>query len=300
MKILVIGDFHGKFQKKFGTLVKKEKIDLVVSLGDYSPFHYRKLWFKHCYGKDVELWEVIGKKKWKELILKDLKMAENSLNGLNKLPVPVYTVLGNIDWPAVDDISDFESSDNKSKKNNHPNYERTNALAKRIEKYKNIKRFDYKALKFGDYVFIGMRGHSVPGYVKSKAYRKHRKILDNLFKKFRKENKEGKVIFVSHNIAYDTKLDKISMKAINFIRKNIKRKSKKKPNRHYGSKMARRVINRWQPFLHLGGHIHESVGKDNLGRTVLVNPGAAHEGRAVVIELSDEKKGKIKNLRFVK
>lgn len=298
MKILVVGDFHGEFPKWIPKLVKEKNINLVISLGDYPPFHYRKLWFKHCYHKDVKLWEVIGKKKYKELVMKDLKMAENSLRGLNNLSVPVYTVLGNIDWSSPDDISDFESSDNKSKKNNMPSYDRKDKLSKRMKKYKNIKRFDYKSLRFGDYVFIGMRGHSIPGKVKSKAYRKHRKILDNFFKKFRKENKEGKVIFVSHNIANNTKLDKISIKAIKFALKSSGKDYNKKieeSKRHYGSKLARRVINSHQPILSLGGHIHEAWGKDKVGKTTLINPGAAHDGRGVIVEIDS---GKIKNIKF--
>ena len=298
MKILVIGDFHGEFPKWIPNLVKEENVDLVISLGDYPPFHYRKLWFKHCYNKDIELWEVIGKKKYKELIMKDLKMAENSLRGLNNLSVPVYTVLGNIDWPSTDDISDFESSDNKSKKNNMPSYDRKDKLSKRMGKYKNIKRFDYKALRFRDYVFIGMRGHSIPGKVKSKAYRKHRKILNNLFKKFRKENREGKIIFVSHNIANNTKLDRLSVKAIKFALKSAGKdynKKIKESKRHYGSKLARRVINTYQPLLSFGGHIHEAWGKDKIGKTILINPGAAHERKAVILELDN---GKVKGVKF--
>jgi len=252
MKLLVIGDFHGKFPKKFETLIKKEKIDLVISLGDYPPFHYRKLWFKHCYGKDVELWEVIGKAKYKKLIMKDLQMAENALKKLNKLQVPVYTVLGNIDWPSADDIIDEETF---GKHDSMPNFDRKETLAKRMKKYKNIHRFDYKILKFQDYVFIGMRGHSIPGLVKSEAFRKHRRILDKLFKKLKKENKQRKIIFVSHNIAHNTKLDKISIKKIKNVLKGRygKRLKKKKLVEHYGSKMARRIINTYQPVLHLGG-----------------------------------------------
>ena len=106
MKILAIGDFHGTFPNKFYKIIDSEKVDFVISLGDYPPFHYRKLWFKHCYGKDVELQEVIGKKKYKELVIEDLRRAEISLKKLNSVKVPVFTVLGNIDWPAVDDIID--------------------------------------------------------------------------------------------------------------------------------------------------------------------------------------------------
>lgn len=299
MKILAIGDFHGKFPKKFEKMIKKEKIDLVVSLGDYPPLHYRKLWFKHCYGKDVELWEVIGKKKYRQLVMEDMRRAEIALKALNSLPIPVFTVLGNIDYPSSDDLGDYL----EERKSTMPNWDKKDLLAKRLGKYKNIKRFDYSYVKFKDYVFIGMRGHSVPGHVKSRAYRKHRAKLERLFKKFSKENKKGKIIFVSHNIAYDTKLDKISIRTLKtalkgYYGEKLKKKMKsKRLKRHYGSKMARRIINRYHPILHIGGHIHESWGKQKLGRTILINPGAAHEGKAVVIEVE---KGKVKKVKFVK
>lgn len=287
MRILAIGDFHGSFPKKFNSLVKKEKIDLVVSNGDYPPFSYRKLWFKNCYGTDKELWMFIGKKKYKKLIADDLKKGENSLKALNKLPVPVITVLGNIDWPAPDDIADMLSSNLKSKRNNQPNWDTKDNFAKRLKKYKNIKRFDYSYFRFKDYIFIGMRGHSVPGNVKSKAFRKHRIKLDKLFKKFRKENKDKKVIFVSHNVPYNTKLDKITSKEAHESARG----------KHFGSKLARRIINTYQPIISIGGHIHEHQGKQKLKNTLAINTGSAHEGKAVIIYISD--KGKIKT-KFVK
>jgi len=271
MKLLVVGDFHGKFPKKFENMIKKQKIDLVVSLGDYAPFAYRKLWFEYCYGKDVELWEIIGKKKYGELVRKDLDSAEGVLKKLNKLPVPVFTVLGNIDWPEPDDIMDLGS-----KGKTMPNWDEKEMLVKRMKKYKNIRRIDYKAVRFGDYVFVGMRGHSAPGKPRSKAFSKHKKILEMLFKKYRKENKEGRVVFVSHIIPYDTKLDKISMTA-----------HKKVRGKHYGSKLVRWAIKKFQPLVAFGGHIHEGMGKDKIGETVVINPGAAHEGHGVVLELVD-------------
>ncbi len=291
MKILAIGDFHGGFPNKFYKIIDKEKIDLVVSLGDYPPFHYRKLWFKHCYGKPVELWQVIGKKRYRKIVMKDMTMAENALKKLNKVKVPVFTVLGNIDYPNPNDIGDYPLIFIKGQ----PNWEKVNLFTKRLGKYKNIHRFDYKALKFDNYIFIGMRGHSVPGRVKSKAFRKHKKILDKLFNKYKKE----KIIFVSHVTPYKTKLDKIGLKQLKMALKGYYGKTirKKKFKRHYGSKMAKRIINKYHPLLHLGGHIHESWGKDKIGETVLVNPGAAHEGKAAIIELNDGKIGKIKFIR---
>jgi len=287
MRILVIGDFHGKFQDKWEKIIKKDKIDLLVSNGDYLPFAYRKLWFKHCYGKDIGLWEVIGLKQYRKLVLDDLKAGEKVLKKLDKLRIPVFTVLGNIDWPMPDDISDYTSSNNKSKvKNNNPGFDRKENFAKLMKKYKNIHRIDYSFAELDDYVFIGMRGHSFPGHVKSKPFRNHRKKLDKLFKKFSIENKNRKVIFVSHNVPYNTKLDKITSKKAHKFAKG----------KHFGSKLTRRVIESYQPVLAIGGHIHESKGKQKLGKTLVINPGASHEGNGVIVDID---KGKIK-VRFIK
>lgn len=278
MKLLVIGDFHGMFPKKFERLIKKEKIDLVVSNGDFFPFIYRDLWFKHCYRTDMELWEAIGKKKTRDLVEKDLLAGEKALKKINNLEVPVISVVGNIDHLGVAYNDQYDSSVwGKSEWNWYDQ----NFFDKIIKKYPKLKRFDYSFIEFDEYVFIGARGGTSPGNVKSASYKKHRKILDRLFKCF----KNKKVIFVSHNVPYNTKLDKIGMKAHVAVR-----------GKHFGSKLIRRVIDTWQPLLHLGGHIHEGRGMQRLGKTICVNPGAAHEGQAAVITLN----GKKAKVRFIK
>ena len=283
MKILAVGDFNGKFPKKYENIIKREKIDVVISDGDYPPFSIKKLFFKHVYGKEnVDLWEVIGKKKYKTMRVKDLKAGENVFKKLNKLSIPVFTVLGNHDYPS-NDIWDYKRKKSEWKFAEYEEFYLSNAL----KKYKNITRFDYKFIKFKGFVFIGARGHSISGRVKSKAYKKHRKKLEKLFKKFNKINKEGKVIFVSHNVPYNTKLDKVTAKyAHNLIK-----------NRHVGSKMFRRIIDKFQPVLHIAGHVDEGMGKQKLGRTLAVNCGAIHDGHGAIIEITE--KGKV-NVKFLK
>lgn len=269
MKLLAIGDFHGTFPKKFENLIEKEKIDLVVSNGDFFPFIYRKLWFRHCYRADVNLWDVIGRKKYIFLVKKDLALGDKALRKLNSVPVPVITVVGNIDYTPLQD-----SYDERPPKDDLRRQDLLNPL---LKKYHNIRRFDYSSFVFGNYVFIGSYGGSSPGLVKSKNYKRYRKKLDALFKRF----KGKQIIFVSHNVPYNTKLDKIGRHAHIAVR-----------GKHYGSKLVRRVIDRWQPLVHIGGHIHEGRGKQLLGKTLCVNPGAAHEGQAAVIAL-DAKKVKV-------
>jgi len=274
MKILATGDFHGTFPKKFEKIIKREKIELVVSNGDFQPFLYRDLWFKHCYASDKNLWDVIGKEKYKKLILRDLKETEKALRKLNDLPVPVITVLGNVDSTRTNDVYDLKKPTGKK----YWALDYQDFFSPLLKKYPHIQRFDYSYFAFGDYVFIGMNGGSNIGKVKSKAYRKSRRVLDKLFRKFKKENKERKIIFVSHNSPYNSKLDLVGKKA-----------HAKVAGKHIGSKLMRRIIDKYNPLLTISGHIHESKGMQKLGRTMCVNPGSAHEGQGAIIELNGKK-----------
>ncbi|MGY4884588.1 MAG: metallophosphoesterase family protein [Nanobdellota archaeon] len=286
MKILVIGDFHGEFPKFIPKFIKKEKVDLIISTGDYSPFSTKKLFFKYVYGKkDVELWEIIGKKKYRKMTSRDHKKGENVIKKLNSLPVPIITVLGNHDYSLPDDVTDIEKP---------PllrfwkwDWDERTIVSKFIDKMQNIKKIDYNYLKFRGLVFVGARGHSFPGHVKSKAYKKSRKKLESIFIKFRKENKEGKLIFISHVPPYKTKIDLIHAKDAH----------KKVKGKHYGSKLFRRILKKYQPLLSISGHIEESKGKDKIGKTIILNAGSTHHEDYVLIDL-DENKGKINNIKF--
>jgi len=270
MKLLAIGDFHGRFPKKILKIIKKEKIDALLSNGDYLPFYYRKLWFKYCYGKDTELWEVIGKNKLKERIIRDLKAGERVFKQLNKLKIPVITVLGNVDkgkWSEAVDMKRRKWS-----------WEDQDFFAPLFKKYRHIKDIQYSYTKLRDFIIIGGGPSSFPGKVKSKMYKKLLNLLKTNFKKFRKENKEGKVIFLSHNVPYNTKLDKVGIQAHKAVR-----------GKHVGSKLVRKVIDKFHPVIHIGGHIHESRGTQKLGKTLAINPGAIHEGHYAIINIEDGK-----------
>jgi len=66
-----------------------------------------------------------------------------------------------------------------------------------------------------------------------------------------------------------------------------------------GSKAVRKTIEKYQPFLGLHGHIHESSGSMKIGRTHCVNPGSEYaEGilRAFLIEFKDTKIAKLQRI----
>lgn len=282
MRILAIGDFHGKYPKKLDHLLKKYSPDLIISIGDYKPNSLRKLFFKHVYAQDkMELWDVVGKRKFKESVRKDFRAAERVVKRLDRLRIPVYSVFGNNDWSKWPDAADRLV---EKRWRNKWHWMRQDFWKPILKDINNVKFFDYSSFRFGDYIFIGGGQSSFPGHVQSKNYRNLRKKMNNLFNKYKEENRERRVIFVSHNVPYNTKLDLITAKDAH----------KRAKGKHYGSKIVRRVIEGHKPVLHIAGHIHEGYGKDKLGKTVLINVGSITDGNAAVIDLPESLKRKLK------
>ena len=68
---------------------------------------------------------------------------------------------------------------------------------------------------------------------------------------------------------------------------------------HVGSEGIRKIIEETQPTLNVCGHVHESIGQDKIGDTVVVNPGDAANGHACLLELTDEEiKNKNVNIKI--
>ena len=78
----------------------------------------------------------------------------------------------------------------------------------------------------------------------------------------------GPVVLVSHQPPHGTRCDRVFRL------------------KHVGSKSVRRLIEELQPDLVLCGHIHESRGRDTIGRSVIVNPGPWKSGRFLRLEAS--------------
>jgi uncharacterized protein len=76
-------------------------------------------------------------------------------------------------------------------------------------------------------------------------------------------------VFVPHAPPYDTKLDKVLL------------------GKHVGSTAVRTFVEEKQPDVLVCGHIHESRGLDKLGKTQMVNCGAAGRGHYACIELGE-------------
>lgn len=85
-------------------------------------------------------------------------------------------------------------------------------------------------------------------------------LADLLDAGFARIDKGADFILVSHTPPVRTKTDRL------------------RNGRHVGSTAVRKFIEEKQPLLCLTGHIHESRGRDHIGRTLVLNPGMVKDG----------------------
>lgn len=93
--------------------------------------------------------------------------------------------------------------------------------------------------------------------------------IDKILNRFKKKKEARFHILLTHSPPAKTKLDKIFL------------------GLHVGSKAIRKFIEKFQPDLVICGHIHESMGSDKIGKTVIINPGPFPK-HYVVINLEEK------------
>jgi uncharacterized protein len=79
------------------------------------------------------------------------------------------------------------------------------------------------------------------------------------------------MVLVSHQPPYNCKNDEVE------------------PGIHVGSHSISSFIESESPLLCLTGHIHEGIGIDKIGRTMVVNPGPFRSGHYAIISILEEK-----------
>lgn len=272
MKILVIGDLEGKVPKKLTRkFIIKNKIDFIISPGDFADSReLAAAVFKYWY-KSLE--DVLGAKKFNKIIKKQYDSGVSVLKKLDKINVPIYAILGN---------HDYNENGNMNFLGKYKRLKLHSSYGKIIGKMKNIKYMNKKAVKVGkykivfhddDYRFINSERYLKGGYSK-KEIDKTNRIRNNYMKDLTKLMRHDKnIILVTHRPPYKTKLDKI-----------VNAKSPRN-GEHVGDVPIRHMIEKYQPVLHICGHMHEGRGKCKLGRTLVVNSGFGQKGEAVIIDL---------------
>ena len=285
MKILVIGDFHGKFPEKLKREVLKKEFDFIVGVGDYAGIDEWYSYIKYILGlkdktKRKSAKEFFGKEKFRKLMKKDFKAGEQVLLFLDSLEKPGFFVFGNGDdeWYNYP----FSKKILQSKKRNLNFLKKINNLQEMTYKVKNYKGISF--LGFGGYMDAAANKSARTKEWQTKVEVRNKKAknkMNSLIKKVRSNS-----IFIFHYPPFGV-FDKILDKKNPFYRGRT------------GVDFFRKVILKKKPLLVLCGHMHENYGRAKIGKTIVVNPGAAVEGKAAIIEI-DEQKGKVKKIEFLK
>jgi len=305
MKFLIIGDLHGSKPK-----IHFKDFDAIIAPGDFCSDKIRKYmkgWMEardkkgRRYKDDVDfLIDKYGKRFVEKIHKESLQIGIKVLEYLNSFGKPVFIIPGN--WDDSYGKVKQPSRDAKPLQNilyvhklmysEHTNKKLTKGL-------KNIIDCQFRLINFKDFNFLGyglsmvpeIKGKkSVTKKVKGKLSKKEFKIAlksyNNLFSKLeergKKADSEKSLIFLSHNMPYDTKFDKI-IKPGTIVH-----------GAHYGSVVARDFILKYKPLVCIGGHMHEYFGKFKMGRTTVINAGFGPK----VNTLLEIENGKIKKLEF--
>lgn len=279
MKILAISDFDNGMPKGLERIIDKENPDVILAGGDLCyGTKIRKAMFANYDGKKT-WYDAIGRGKAAKLLRESAAFGNKVLKILNGAGVPVLLVYGN--------------NDRTGYKKEKWAFAKKDLYTHFVRKYKNVVDIDQRVYKYGGCYFVGYgRGCSSPempmykvqaqGKTKKdiafakKKFKKTLKSVDRLFQKVDPYN----TVFLVHNVPFNTKLDKITSK---FAPAAVRGK-------HYGSLVARKIIEKYQPPLCIGGHMHEGYGKAKIGRTTCINNGEAVKNQYAVIEIG---KGKL-------
>ena len=134
------------------------------------------------------------------------------------------------------------------------NHETNPSLTKVCQKTEFAVNIHKKLYLINNYLFFGF---GLGGFVEKNLE------LEELIPKIKKISKGKKLIFVTHQPPYKTKLDHLD-------------------SVYVGNKSIRKVIEKTRPILSICGHLHENENKiDKINSTIVINPG--HRGKIIQV-----------------
>lgn len=305
VRILVIGDLHGR-----KPIIKFKDFDCIVQVGDvcddreFRPY-LNKLFNLLKQGKEVPgidefIISQIGKKNFIKIINASISKGHGILQYLNSFEKPVFFVPGNWDESyGKTRIKDMDKRVYNYMKAFNDFYLYGKANKKLMKGLDNVHDCHFHNYSFKSVNFIGYGLSSGPELLENRKrsieltnseIKIMKKEINKLYLKlkieYNKLNKKYPLFFISHNVPFKTKLDV------------VKNKNSYAHKMHLGSSIARKFCLDYKPLICVGGHIHEGVGKDKLGKTLVINPGFGKNAQ-VLIDI-DEKNGRIRKVEFYK
>ena len=148
--------------------------------------------------------------------------------------------------------------------------------------FNNVKCIHGEGVIYNDLVFMGVGGSSITPFNTpfEMSEEKIAEILQSCLKSLSDKIGERKIILISHPPPKNTKLDRTVLGI------------------HAGSVSVRRFIEEHSPLLTLCGHIHEAKGRDQIGRTLIINLGSAKWGNYAVVNVEKKVNVKLQTLKI--
>jgi len=280
MKILAIGDFHGKFPVKLQKIAKG--VDLILSTGDFANADkIRKLIFKNW--TDKKWYDVVGLKKARKMEKESFVSGFKILKKLNSFNKKVFFVWGNTDF-----YKDYRTSE--------PQEIMPGFYNDKLKNMKNLKLIHKRKYLNKDLEIVGHGGYvDVTEFVKNPVD-KDRKKQKKRLKRYRRDEQKLKKLFSSKRPKKGF-IFLIHYTPLNIFDK-VKYPGSPMNGKHVGWEPYNKIIKKYEPKLVICGHMHEYQGKKKLGNTMIIATGAAQNGQAAIIEIEDKTK-KIKSVEFI-
>ena len=282
MRFVVIGDLHGQKPE-----IYYQSFDAIIAPGDFCPTEeLREFYFKILEERQKDpnyskqWYDLAGKKRARRLVKESLERGREVLEHLDSFGVPVYVIPGNADWAYCEDKWKFLDKDY------YHDY--------LLKDLKNVVDCHNKFVVINDELcIVGYGAHSFPELPQhaedmamltpakfkklEEEYEKKKEILVKCFRQRKSGRNKRRAIFLTHNVPFNTVLDKITWK--------------KSPRcgQHQGSVLAREMVEVYRPPVCICGHMHEHFGACKIGKTTVINAG--YGGKVNVwLELNDKKK----------
>ncbi len=289
MKLLIIGDFHGRLSSNLASKIKKISPDIILSPGDFcGSKKLSQFFFDKIYGKKEEETSLVDILIYKALGLISLEAGRYLIRKIKSFGFPIFAIRGN--WDPTPWGHDLTSKLNREDREE----------IKAFEKLEN-KKFSFVDMSFKEFdsfVLVGGASSSSSQRIKKKMverlmneenlsleeakenvvllkrnWDKRQELYDKNFKRALEIRKKSgkKIIFLTHNCPYKTKLDR--------VKKGIAR------GKHCGSYQEKLVVQRYKPDFVFCGHIHEGFGVDRIGKSRIYNVGSALNSKFVVLDI---------------
>lgn len=274
-RFLIIGDLHGRMPRLYA-----KRFDAIIAPGDFCSDESRTYIFEAMRRKQKnprfkkDWTDLAGKRKASNIIAYQLFRGRRILERLNAIGKPVFVVPGN--WDSAEDGTWHAL---------HADLNRVFDCHGRVIETSRMICIGYGISSGPEYPIMKelQEGLSQKKLAKEiRHFREIAKAYDRLFRRAKKEKKP--IIFLTHNVPYNTELDLIT-----------DRRSTR-CGLHFGSVLARYLIEKWQPLICIGGHMHEHFTADQIGKTVCVNAGFG----SFVNIIMDMKGKRISKLQFIR